>query len=249
MSDIQQDVHVVEDGFVHLRRRIYFWLGVAAAVAVAAIIGCVAFASLAFSNAAKIDDLSSALNDVRSQVVDCSKRPANDPRCATPVSPKAEEIAPPKETRTVLADDGKDGQPGPQGEQGPRGLQGLLGLQGLQGAQGPRGLTGLTGATGETGAQGVQGIQGLQGEPGLRGFTGLPGTNGKDGINGVDGKNGADGKDGADGAKGDKGDKGEKGDPVTLPRFVTGFTQGGDCSVTFFFSDNTDESIDLCEGD
>src|SRR5690606_16642599 len=59
------------------------------------------FYSLASDNAGKIDSLSSALDEQRSQFVRCADRPNDDPDCKKPTAPDAERIAPKQESDQI----------------------------------------------------------------------------------------------------------------------------------------------------
>src|SRR5690606_29478737 len=59
------------------------------------------FYSLASDNAGKIDSLSAALDEQRSQFVRCADRPNDDPDCKKPTAPDAERIAPKQESDQI----------------------------------------------------------------------------------------------------------------------------------------------------
>ena len=121
------------------------------------------------TNAARIDNLESALDQQIAQFERCTgKRAKQDPYCREPVSPEPGQIGPP-------------GPPGVQGEvgpPGPPGVPGQAGEDGTDGTDGAPGATGATGAQGEPGERGPAGERGPEGPMGLTGPKGDPGDPG-----------------------------------------------------------------------
>jgi hypothetical protein len=164
------------------------------------------------------------------------------------LSNEAEAIAPAAEVNkvTIFGTPGKDGKDGKDGADGSPGATGSPGVAGPSGPPGPQGKPGIPGAQGKPGTQGATGPEGKAGATGAQG---KPGQDGVDGSTGPSGPEGPAGPAGPVGPQGEKGEKGDKGDTPELPVFVVNMEQGGPCSVTFYFSNDTSKSIDLCEGD
>lgn len=201
-------------------------------------LGAVLLNNVVNRNANTISVLSISVDDLRAQVHDLGK---------APVVPKSEDIAPPKDSKRVLT-----GPAGAIGPQGPEGIPGVNGRDGKPGVTGATGATGKQGKTGSVGAMGPMGPGGPEGPTGPVGVRGVSGRDGKDGDKGEPGEAGATGPPGEKGATGEKGDKGEPGkdgDSPKLPVFIVDVQQGGPCSVTFFYSDNTTKMVDICEGE
>lgn len=240
MSNLQTQVDIAQSAADQRDKTITRLIGVIVGLLVVIVvmgIGLLLFNNLVANNSIKIQTLSTSLDTVRSQVQSLGE---------SPKAPKAEDIAPPQETKQIIGPAGKQGPMGPQGAQG---LQGEQGERGAQGAQGPVGGQGKQGVTGAVGPMGPVGPGGPEGPPGPAGPSGSAGKDGKDGERGPAGEKGEKGDTGAPGPQGEKGEKGDKGDTPTLPIFIVDLEQGGPCSVTFFFSDNTSKQIDMCEGD
>lgn len=165
--------------------------------------------------------------------------------CGAPVAPRANDLVPPNSIKTITlfgkpgkdgkdgtdGRDGTDGSPGATGETGPRGAAGRTGATGKAGGAGAKGATGQTGAAGAAGQAGIDGATGERGPEGPTGAVGPVGATGPQGPIGEPGKDGKDGKDG---------------ETPKLPVFVIDVVQGGECSATVYFSDDTTKSLDLC---
>src|SRR5690606_18594147 len=85
------------------------------------------FSPFASYIAGKIDSLSSALDEQRSQFVPCADRPNDDPDCKKPTAPDAERIAPKQESDQISPRKDQVDVPiikGDNGERGPRGFRG-----------------------------------------------------------------------------------------------------------------------------
>ncbi len=121
----------------------------------ALLLGSLALAAMACTNALTEDDIRRI---VREEVI---QGPQGEPG---PAGLQGE--------RGVQGATGLQGEPGPQGE---RGLSGIPGEQGPAGEPGPRGSVGSPGEKGEKGDAGTQGPQGPQGDQGEQGPQGPAG--------------------------------------------------------------------------
>ena len=120
-----------------------------------------------------IDDISSAISDIRSDSDGNLVFELTDGRKFTVNTIKAKDGA-----------DGKDGKDGTNGRDGKDGLNGVDGKDGIDGKDGKDGLNGVDGKDGIDGKDGKDGLNGVDGKDGI------DGKDGKDGLNGVDGKDG-----------------------------------------------------------